>query len=56
MTTNHRSISRRDFLASGVGAVAGFYPPAGLRPSPLRAAEPPAKPTSRMQFGLATYT
>ena len=54
MTTNHRTISRRRFLAGGVGAAVGICSLDGLRPSPLGAAEPPAK--SRMPFGLATYT
>jgi len=54
MTTNHRTISRRGFLAGGVGAAVGICSMHGLRPSGLRAAEPPAK--SRMRFGLATYT
>jgi sugar phosphate isomerase/epimerase len=54
MTTNHRTISRRDFLAGGVGAAVGISSLEGLRLSPLGAAEPSAK--SQMRFGLATYT
>ena len=54
MTTNNRTISRRDFLSSGVGAAVGVCSLGGLRQSLLRAAEPPAK--SKMRFGLATYT
>jgi sugar phosphate isomerase/epimerase len=54
MTTNHRTISRRGFLAGTVGAAVGISSLDGLRPSPSGAAEPPAK--SRMRFGLATYT
>ena len=54
MTTNHRTISRRRFLAGGVGAAVSICSLGGLRPSPLGAAEPPAKST--MPFGLATYT
>ena len=54
MTTNHRTISRRGFLAGAAGAAAGICSLGGLRPSPLGAAEPPAR--SAMPFGLATYT
>ena len=54
MSNNNRTISRRRFLTSSVEAAVGVYSLGGLRPSPLRAAEPPAK--SKMRFGLATYT
>ena len=54
MTTNHRTISRRRFLAAGAGAAVGLSSLGGLRPSGLRAAEPSAE--SNMRFGLATYT
>lgn len=53
MTTNNQTISRRDFLDRGVGAVVGACALVGRQPSPLRAAAPTAK--SRMRFGLATY-
>jgi sugar phosphate isomerase/epimerase len=54
MTTNNQTVSRRDFLASGLGAAVGVYSLGSLRTSPLSAAESPAK--SKMRFGLATYT
>ena len=54
MNTNHRTISRRRFLAGSAGAAVGLSSLGGLRPSPAGVAEPPAK--SKMRFGLATYT
>lgn len=54
MTLNHRTISRRGFLAGSVGAAVGLSSLGGVQPSRLRAAEPPAQ--SKMRFGLATYT
>jgi sugar phosphate isomerase/epimerase len=54
MNTNHRTMSRRDLLAGGVGAAVGVCSLDCLRPSPSGAAEPPA--TSGLRFGLATYT
>ena len=54
MTTDNRTISRRHFLTSSIGAAVGVCSLGGLRPAPLRAAKPSAK--SKMRFGLATYT
>lgn len=56
MTTNHRTLSRRNFLSTGVRTALGVCAIAGLRPAQLPAAEPPANPKSKMRFGLATYT
>jgi sugar phosphate isomerase/epimerase len=56
MSTNNRTVSRRCFLTGSIGAAVGVCSLGSLRPSPLRAAEPPAKSESRMRFGLATYT
>jgi sugar phosphate isomerase/epimerase len=54
MITNNRTMSRRDFLAGGVGVAVGICSLGGLRQSTLRAAESSAK--SKMRFGLTTYT
>jgi len=47
-------MSRRDFLAGGVGVAVGICSLGRLRQSTLRAAESSAK--SKMRFGLTTYT
>jgi sugar phosphate isomerase/epimerase len=53
MTIKPQTVSRRSFLAGGLGAVVGLGALSALRPSSLAAAEYAAK--AKLRFGLTTY-